>query len=109
MSQLNRACGRHFLEFVPSPGPAAVLDVYGFPSPVYAGTIHTFTVTARDGYGNVTPAYQGTVHFTSTDHQATLPQDYTFTGGDGGSKEFGAVLNTVGTQAIAAADVANGS
>jgi hypothetical protein len=85
------------------------LDVYGFPSPVEAGTVNTFTVTAKDAYGNVTPAYQGTTHFTSTDPKANLPEDYTFSAADAGTKVFGAVLNTVGTQDLTATDTANGS
>ena len=53
--------------------------------PPTAGTSYTETVTAEDALGNVATGYTGTVHFTSTDVQAGLPADYTFTAADAGS------------------------
>jgi hypothetical protein len=90
-------------------GPATVLQVSGFPSPITAGTSGNFTVTAIDSHGNVAAGYAGTVHFTSSDAAATLPSDYTFTGAgtgkDNGSHTFSATLNTVGSnQSITATD-----
>jgi hypothetical protein len=92
-----------------TPAAASKLAVAKFPSPVTAGTVHTFSITALDAYGNAATAYTGTVHFTSSDHQAIVPEDYTFTAGDHGTQIFGAVLRTAGTQSLTATDTANGS
>jgi hypothetical protein len=78
--------------------------VTGFPSPTTAGTAGTFTVTAQDANGNTLTGYTGTVHFTSSDSQAVLPADYTFTAADQGSHTFSATLKTAGSQSIYATD-----
>lgn len=64
------------------------------------------TVTALDPLGNVADVYRGRVHFTSTDPQATLPADYTFTSADRGTHTFtnGAIFVTAGTQTVTATD-----
>jgi hypothetical protein len=64
-------------------------------------------VLALDQYGNVATSYTGTVHFASSDPQAALPADYTFTAADAGRHTFTATLNTVGTQTLSVADTAN--
>jgi hypothetical protein len=92
-----------------NPASAASFTVAGFPTPTTAGTAQTFTVTAYDPYNNVATGYTGTVHFTSTDVQAGLPADYTFTAGDAGTHTFAAVLATAGTQSLTATDTATGS
>jgi hypothetical protein len=78
-------------------------------NPVTAGTSFTITVKALDANNNVVPTYTGTVHFTSSDNQATLPANYTFTSGDAGMHTFNASLRTAGSQTITATDTANGS
>jgi hypothetical protein len=78
--------------------------VTGFPSPITAGNTGTFTVTAVDANGNTATGYVGTVHFMSSDMQAELPDDYTFTLDDHGTHIFGAILKTAGTQSITATD-----
>jgi hypothetical protein len=78
--------------------------VAGLASPTTAGDEHTFTVTARDFLHNTAVGYVGTVHFTSTDLQAVLPADYTFTADDAGMHTFVATLKTAGTQSITVAD-----
>jgi hypothetical protein len=83
--------------------PARFL-VSSFPSPTPAGSAGVFTVTVVDGNGNPVTGYLGTVHFTSSDPQATLPRDYTFTAADGGTHDFGAVLKTAGPQSITVTD-----
>jgi uncharacterized delta-60 repeat protein len=83
---------------------AASLAVSGFPSPTTAGVAQTLTVTLRDPYGNVATGYTGTVHFSSSDPQAVLPANYTFTANDAGSHSFSATLKTAGTQSISAKD-----
>ncbi len=90
------------------PAAASTLRVSGFPSPVQAGTPGRFVVTALDPYGNVATGYTGTIHFYSSDDQAGLPDDYTFTASDGGAHLFTATLNTPGTQVIGALDMDNG-
>jgi ELWxxDGT repeat protein len=81
----------------------------GFPSPTTAGNAGNITITALDAYGNIATGYTGTVHFTSSDAQAALPADYTFTSGDAGVHVFSTTLKTAGTQSITATDTANSS
>jgi hypothetical protein len=80
--------------------------VAGFPSATTAGDSHSFTITARDLYGNVVAGYSGTVHFTSSDVQAVLPGNYTFTAADQGAHTFSATLKTAGYQSLTARDTA---
>jgi hypothetical protein len=71
-----------------------------------AGQAASVTVSTYDAYGNFAANYTGTVHFRSSDAQAGLPSDYTFTADDGGTHTFAATLKTAGSQTISAADVA---
>jgi hypothetical protein len=89
----------------------SLLRVSGFPSQVTAGTAGSVTVTATDAYGNKTTGYTGTVHFTSTDSQAVLPADYTFTSTDAGVHTFtnAVTLKTAGMQSITATDTVTSS
>jgi hypothetical protein len=87
---------------------ARPLLVSGMTTPRKAGTTGSITVTAVDTGGNRNPAYLGTIHFTSSDPQANLPADYTFTAADAGLHAFaGVILKTAGTQSVTAADTAN--
>jgi hypothetical protein len=71
--------------------------------PTTAGIAPTFTVMALNADGT---GYTGTVHFTSSDPQAVLPADYTFTAADQGSHTFSGVkLRTKGLQTITAIDL----
>jgi FG-GAP-like repeat len=88
-----------------TPSVANGFLVKDFPSPTVAGSVATFSVTARDAYDNTITDYRGTVHFTSTDSQAILPEDYTFAAADNGTRIFGAVLYTAGTQSITASQL----
>jgi hypothetical protein len=90
--------------------PAAFsrLIVTGCPSPAVAGTVNTFSVSATDDFGNVITDYQGALHFTSSDPQAIVPHDYTFTVGDHGRRVFAAVLRTAGAQTLTATDALAG-
>ena len=92
-------------------GPTSQLVVSGFPNPTTAGTAHNVTVTAQDAFGNTATGYTGTVHFTSSDGQAVLPGNYTFTAGDAGTHTFtnGVTLKTAGTQSITATDTVTGT
>ncbi|HEX6788597.1 MAG TPA: invasin domain 3-containing protein [Gaiellaceae bacterium] len=93
-----------------TPDTTASLTV-GAPASATAGTAFSVTVTAKDQYGNTTPAYTGTVHFTGGGAGATLPSDYTFTGGDNGTHTFtnGATLAAAGSRTITATDTNTGS
>ena len=94
------------------PAAASSFRVTGFPATTTAGSSESFTVTALDKFGNVSDQYQGTVQFTSSDPQAVLPADYTFTynpdGGpaDDGVHTFTAALGTEGVQSISVNAVA---
>ncbi|MBP1706632.1 MAG: hypothetical protein H6Q39_356, partial [Chloroflexi bacterium] len=90
-------------------GQTATLRVAGFPGVTSPGVSHNFTVTALDGGGNEATGYAGTVHFSSTDPEASLPGDHTFTAGDAGVHTFSAALNTAGIQSITATDISDGS
>jgi hypothetical protein len=84
------------------------LVLSGFPTSTTAGTSQTFTVTLKDAYGNIATGYTGTIHFTSSDPNALLPLNYTFTAADQGVHTFTATLNTRGTQSLTATDTLNG-
>ncbi len=84
-------------------GAVSRFVVSGYPATT-AGTSHTFSVTAMDAYGNVATGYRGTVHFSSSDVQAALPVNYTFTATDQGVHTFSATLKTAGSQSLTAAD-----
>src|SRR5205085_11045691 len=71
-----------------SPGLAASFSLAGLPAAVASGEAHAVTLTVRDSFGNLATGYTGTVHFSSTDPQAGLPADYTFTAGDAGTHTF---------------------
>jgi hypothetical protein len=68
-----------------------------------AGTAVGVNVVARDAFGNTVTNYAGAVHFSSSDPQAMLPADYTFTAADAGAHTFSATPKTAGTQVIAVA------
>jgi outer membrane protein assembly factor BamB len=74
-----------------------------------SGTAQTANVTLFDSFGNLATGYLGTMHFTSSDSQATLPANYTFTGGDAGSHSFAVTLRTAGSQSVTATDTSNSS
>jgi hypothetical protein len=83
------------------------LTMLGVPSQTTAGASLSVTVAALDIYGNAASGYTGTVHFSSSDAQAGLPADYTFTAADGGAHVFSVSLKTAGAQSLAVADTAN--
>ncbi|OYV95733.1 MAG: hypothetical protein B7Z73_02000, partial [Planctomycetia bacterium 21-64-5] len=87
---------------------AATFTVSG-PASSTAGNSFNVTITAKDAYGNVATGYTGTVQFTSSDGQAVLPANYTFTGGDAGVKTVSVTLKTAGNQTITATDTVTGT
>jgi hypothetical protein len=74
-----------------------------------AGAAYSFTLVALDARGNVAPGYTGTVHLSSSDAQAGLPADYTFTAADGAIHTFTVTLKTAGTQSVSVVDTAHPS
>ena len=79
--------------------PPPVLVLAGVPATVAAGDALTLTLTAKNPQTQQTlVGYRGTVRFTSSDGQALLPGDYTFTEVDGGVHVFaGVVLRSPGS------------
>jgi adhesin/invasin len=85
---------------------ASRLALTGLVSPVTAGAQGSLELTAYDAYDNVASGYTHAVHFTSTDAQAALPGDYTFTAQDAGHHVFGNVaLRTSGAQSVTVAEL----
>ena len=85
----------------------ASLSVTGIAASTTAGVSNSVTVTAKDSCGNIATGYTGTVQFTSDDpYPATLPGNYTFTGGDAGTHFFASAvtLKTSGTRSVMATD-----
>jgi hypothetical protein len=66
------------------------------------------TVTAKDALGGTAAGYRGTVVFSSTDANAGLPANYTFTAADAGVHTFslGVTLMNAGTWEVRARDKA---
>ncbi|QJW98077.1 beta strand repeat-containing protein [Frigoriglobus tundricola] len=91
-----------------SAASASVLQV-SEPATATAGSSFSVTVTAKDAYGNVATGYRGTVHFTSTDGQAVLPANYTFTAADAGAHTFTVTLKTAGSESVTATDTVTGA
>ena len=77
------------------------------PTADTAGAAAGVTVAAQTSAGATDAAYRGTVHFSSSDVQAGLPADYTFTAADAGSHTFSVTLKTAGTQNLAVADTSS--
>ena len=74
------------------------------PTTATAGTSFSLTVTADTSAGVTDGSYRGTIEFSSTDVNAGLPANYTFTAADDGSHTFTITLKTAGSQAITAKD-----
>jgi hypothetical protein len=92
-----------------APAGLVALGVTVFPAATTAGVVETITVTALKADSSPDTGYLGTVHFTSSDGQAALPADYTFTAADQGVHTFTVTLKTAGSQSITATDTVFGS
>jgi len=86
---------------------AQILALSGLGQNANTGTPQNVTVTLRDNFRNVATGYVGTVHFTSSDGQAALPADYTFTAADQGKHTFQVTFGTPDTQSISVTDALN--
>ncbi|HTU89209.1 MAG TPA: hypothetical protein VMF69_03850 [Gemmataceae bacterium] len=90
-----------------NPTATPTLSLSGFPSTTTAGVAQKLTVTVLNPNGSVDTGYTGTIHFSSTDPQAGLPANLTFTAADAGVATFSVALKTAGTQSITAQDTSN--
>jgi ELWxxDGT repeat protein len=80
--------GQELWALVDSPTQSPTLSVSSFPATITAGAAGSFTLTAKNADGSTNTAYRNIVHFTSSDPQAVLPADYTFTAADLGVHTF---------------------
>jgi len=71
------------------------------PTSVTAGSAATFTISVLNPDGSADTNYSGTVHITSSDPQASLPANFTLTGG---TATFTVTLKTAGVQSLTATD-----
>jgi uncharacterized protein (TIGR03382 family) len=89
----------------PPPGPAVSYRVTGLPATTGAGASVSFDITALDALGLTATSYAGTASFTSTDAQAQLPANATFTAGQATGVTMS--FRTLGPQSVTAKDTAN--
>ena len=93
---------------VVSPNSPNYLLATSFPSPITAGQQGNIHVAAYDVYGNIVTSYAGAVVTTSTDPNAVLPGNYTFSaGGNAGAANIPVTLVNVGYRNITVTDNAN--
>jgi len=72
-----------------------------------AGNAFDVTVIALDANQNIAFDYPGEVHLSSTDAQAVLPSDYTFSDSDEGQHVFSVNLKTAPSQTVTVTDTSN--
>jgi len=85
-------------------GPAEVIQVVS-PSEVVAGMPFAVTVRALDSWGNISTEYDGSIRFKSSDSDASLPEEYSFSEGNRGVKRFeGVSMNSEGLHIISVKD-----
>jgi hypothetical protein len=92
------------VQVLPAAPQTTHLDVSPDSGAANPDTPLNITVTALDPYNNPVAGYHGTVHFTSSDPQAVLPDDYTFTDADNGTHTFTVILGSLGRQTISVTD-----
>ena len=86
---------------------AQLVVLSGLSQTASAGVAQSVTVTLTDSFGNLATGYVGTIHFTSSDGQAVLPADYTFTTADLGKHTFQVTFKTAGAQSLVVTDTSN--
>jgi hypothetical protein len=94
------------VQILPTAAQITHLDVRPASGAANPNTPLNITVTALDPYNKAVPGYRGTVHFTSSDPQAALPSDYTFTDQDQGTHTFTVNLGSLGRQTLSVTDQA---
>jgi hypothetical protein len=85
-------------------GAAAALAL-SLPTSLVAGTAQSVTVSALTPAGNPASTFVDTIHFTTSDSNAQLPADYTFTSADAGTHTFSVTLETAGSRSVTVTDV----
>lgn len=85
--------------------PAVSRFAVSAPAATTAGDAFNVTVTAIDQLGGVGTGYTSTIHFSSSDVQAGLPADYTFTSADAGVHTFTVTLKSAGSKFLGASEV----
>ncbi|MBI5754825.1 Ig-like domain-containing protein, partial [Candidatus Peregrinibacteria bacterium] len=90
-------------------GKAQSLNIENISDIVAPGSTLSFTVAAYDGNKSLASSYRGTLRFSSSDSNATLPQDYTFTASDLGKHTFSLGLKflTEGVQTLEVVDTSS--
>ncbi len=90
-------------------GPVDGFVISGLDSESLAGKDLSVTVKAIDADGFTVTDYTGTIRFSSSDDQASLPNDYTFLAEDQGEHDFslGVKFVTPGDQTLTATDIEN--
>ena len=78
-------------------------------NPIAADSAINITLTLLDAGGDIATGYTGTLSFSSSDAQAMLPNNYTFTKADKGTHTFAVTMETSGAQTLSATDAANAS
>ncbi len=93
------------------PAAVAILELTWPSISVAAGQRLTPTLKVRDAYGNIVTSYRGTVRFRSSDPQAVLPSNYTFTASNNGSVTLGnsVTLKTAGAQTVTVSTIPSGN
>ena len=91
--------------------PVDHLLVSAIPDPFTSGASANVTIAAKDVFENTVTDYAGKISFASTDPNALLPPDYTFTPTDSGIQTFadGVTLFSVGEQSVTVVDLDDNS
>jgi hypothetical protein len=82
--------------------------VYTSPT-AYLGEPTRVIVVALDATNHIDRNYAGTIAITSSDANATLPANYTFTAADHGIHFFSETFATLGAETLTATDISNSS
>lgn len=87
-------------------GAVSAFVISGLDEKTLVGENQSITVKAVDADGFVVTDYTGTVHFSSTDDEASLPDDYSFLAADQGEHTFSLSVKfvTPGAQSVTATD-----
>ncbi|MFL5347119.1 MAG: S8 family serine peptidase [Hyalangium sp.] len=100
LAQTYQTCSTN----TPPPGPAVSYTLSGLPATIGAGAPVSLTLTALDSVGQTATGYNGTATITSTDAQAQLPANVSFTAGVASGVNLS--FRTLGTQSITVTDTA---
>jgi hypothetical protein len=88
-------------------GPIDSFNISGLSSQTLASSQESITVKAVDADGFTVLDYTGSIRFSSSDSEAALPDDYTFTADDQGEHTFSLSIKliTPGDQTLTVTDV----